>query len=99
SSCAYWRRRCRAGCRRPAAPRAARCRARAAIPQRAAGIRSTKFSTAAREGVPRPTGVGALDELGGNVMNTPIEAIETEFPIRVERYELACDSAGPGKFR
>jgi N-methylhydantoinase B len=32
-------------------------------------------------------------------MNTPVEAIETEFPVRVERYELACDSAGPGKFR
>jgi N-methylhydantoinase B len=40
-----------------------------------------------------------MDELVVNVMNTPIEAIETEFPIRVERYELACDSAGPGKFR
>ena len=44
-------------------------------------------------------GVSAMDELVVNVMNTPVEAIETEFPVRVERYELACDSGGPGKFR
>jgi N-methylhydantoinase B len=25
--------------------------------------------------------------------------VESEFPVRVERYELATDSAGPGKFR
>jgi N-methylhydantoinase B len=40
-----------------------------------------------------------MDELVVNVMNTPVEAIETEFPVRVERYELACDSGGPGMFR
>ena len=34
-----------------------------------------------------------------NVMNTPVEAIETEFPVRIERYELRQDSAGPGRFR
>jgi N-methylhydantoinase B len=32
-------------------------------------------------------------------MNTPVEAIESEFPVRVERYELATDSGGPGTFR
>ena len=32
-------------------------------------------------------------------MNTPVEAIETEFPVRVERYELARDSGGAGRFR
>jgi len=40
-----------------------------------------------------------MDELVVNVMNTPVEAIETEFPVRVERYELARDSGGPGTFR
>jgi N-methylhydantoinase B len=40
-----------------------------------------------------------MDELVVNVMNTPVEAIETEFPVRVERYELAADSGGPGTFR
>jgi N-methylhydantoinase B len=48
---------------------------------------------------PDGDGVSAMDELVVNVMNTPVEAIETEFPVRVERYELACDSGGPGKFR
>jgi N-methylhydantoinase B len=40
-----------------------------------------------------------MDELVVNVMNTPVEAIETEFPVRVERYELVTDSGGPGTFR
>lgn len=32
-------------------------------------------------------------------MNTPIEAAEIEFPVRVEKYEFITDSAGAGKFR
>src|SRR6516164_9348049 len=48
---------------------------------------------------PDGDGVSAMDELVVNVMNTPVEAVETEFPVRVERYELACDSGGPGTFR
>src|SRR5262249_52536945 len=48
---------------------------------------------------PDGDGVSAMDELVINVMNTPVEAIETEFPVRIERYELMQDSAGPGKFR
>jgi N-methylhydantoinase B len=40
-----------------------------------------------------------MDELVVNVMNTPVEALETEFPVRVERYELATDSAGAGTYR
>ncbi|HEY7242260.1 MAG TPA: hydantoinase B/oxoprolinase family protein [Xanthobacteraceae bacterium] len=48
---------------------------------------------------PGSDGVSAMDELVVNVMNTPVEAIETEFPVRVERYELAADSGGPGTFR
>jgi N-methylhydantoinase B len=31
--------------------------------------------------------------------NTPIEAVEFEFPIRIERYELIADSGGAGKYR
>jgi N-methylhydantoinase B len=34
-----------------------------------------------------------------NTSNLPIEAMEMEFPLRVERYELVADSAGAGKFR
>jgi N-methylhydantoinase B len=48
---------------------------------------------------PDGDGVSAMDELVVNVMNTPVEAIESEFPVRVERYELARDSGGPGTFR
>lgn len=31
--------------------------------------------------------------------NTPVEVLETEFPVRVVRHEWIEDSAGPGKFR
>jgi N-methylhydantoinase B len=48
---------------------------------------------------PDGDGVSAMDELVINVMNTPVEAVESEFPIRIERYELVTDSAGPGLFR
>jgi N-methylhydantoinase B len=48
---------------------------------------------------PDGDGVSAMDELVINVMNTPVEAVETEFPVRVERYELIPDSGGAGKFR
>jgi N-methylhydantoinase B len=48
---------------------------------------------------PGADGVSAMDELVVNVMNTPVEAVETEFPVRVESYGLAQDSGGPGTFR
>ena len=31
-----------------------------------------------------------------NTSNLPIEAMEIEFPLRIERYELVCDSGGAG---
>jgi N-methylhydantoinase B len=34
-----------------------------------------------------------------NTSNLPIEAMEIEFPVRVERYELVQDSAGAGQYR
>jgi N-methylhydantoinase B len=48
---------------------------------------------------PNGDGVSAMDELVVNVMNTPVEAVETEFPVRVESYGLAQDSGGPGAYR
>ena len=33
-----------------------------------------------------------------NTLNTPIEALELEFPLRVERYELRYGSGGSGRF-
>jgi N-methylhydantoinase B len=34
-----------------------------------------------------------------NTMNTPVEVLETAYPLRVERYELRADSGGAGQFR
>jgi N-methylhydantoinase B len=34
-----------------------------------------------------------------NTLNTPIEAFEMEYPMRVERYELLYDSGGVGEHR
>ena len=34
-----------------------------------------------------------------NTLNTPIEAIEREYPMRVERYEFAPGTGGRGKYR
>lgn len=32
-------------------------------------------------------------------MNTPVEVLERQFPVRIERYEFISDSGGPGTFR
>ncbi len=34
-----------------------------------------------------------------NTLNTPIEVLETAYPLRVERYALRPDTAGAGRFR
>jgi len=34
-----------------------------------------------------------------NTLNTPIEALEAEYPLRVTRYALRADSGGRGRFR
>ena len=34
-----------------------------------------------------------------NTMNTPVEALEITYPLRVERYELREGSAGEGRYR
>jgi len=53
-------------------------------------------------------GQGALPDRDGsdamhvsmtNTSNLPIEAMEMEFPLRVERYELVPDSGGAGRYR
>lgn len=44
---------------------------------------------------------GATNQLVGNgdLPNTPIEVLETRFPVRVDRLEYAPETAGIGKFR
>ena len=50
-------------------------------------------------GTARGDGLSATFGLMANAFDLPIEALELEHPLRVERYELACDSGGPGRFR
>ncbi|MBV9103484.1 MAG: hydantoinase B/oxoprolinase family protein [Candidatus Eremiobacteraeota bacterium] len=49
----------------------------------------------------RPTndGLDAIQCHMTNTMNTPIEAIEREYPLRVERYELVEGTGGAGRHR
>lgn len=49
----------------------------------------------------RPTrdGMDTVDTLYANTRNNPIEDIESHYPLRVTRYELREDGAGPGTFR
>lgn len=44
-------------------------------------------------------GMDAVDTLYANTRNNPIEDIEAHYPLRVERYELRDQAAGPGKWR
>ncbi|MBI1877809.1 MAG: hydantoinase B/oxoprolinase family protein, partial [Chloroflexi bacterium] len=44
-------------------------------------------------------GLGPVDTLFANTRNNPIEDIEAHLPLRVLRYELREDSAGPGRWR
>lgn len=49
----------------------------------------------------RPTidGVDCIESDTSNCMNTPVEATELEYPLRVHQYELWQDSGGAGRYR
>jgi N-methylhydantoinase B len=49
----------------------------------------------------RPTrdGVDACSSSVVNFSNNPIEVIESEYPLLIERYGYVADTGGPGKFR
>jgi N-methylhydantoinase B len=44
-------------------------------------------------------GLSGIWSIVGNTWNVPVEVVEQRFPVRVERYELRCDSGGPGEHR
>lgn len=44
-------------------------------------------------------GADAVSTGTSNAMNIPVEAIEIDYPIRINRYELAPDTGGAGRFR
>lgn len=48
---------------------------------------------------PNKDGINALSSGIANTMNTPIEALEMSFPLRVDCYELIPGSGGDGKYR
>ena len=50
-------------------------------------------------GRPRQDGADGQDSHLPRFMNTPVEAVEQRFPVRIERYEFLPDSGGAGKFR
>jgi len=50
-------------------------------------------------GTPAHDGLEGVAHLGANQSNIPIEMIEAEHPLRIERYALVPDSGGPGKYR
>jgi N-methylhydantoinase B/oxoprolinase/acetone carboxylase alpha subunit len=49
----------------------------------------------------RPTkdGVDACSSSVVNFSNNPVEIIESEYPLMIERYGYLPDTGGPGKFR
>jgi N-methylhydantoinase B len=49
----------------------------------------------------RPTqdGIDAIHSHMTNTLNTPIEVLETFYPVRVERYEIREGSGGSGRYR
>ncbi len=50
-------------------------------------------------GRPNKDGVDANSSAVVNFSNNPVEVIEAEYPIAIERYGFVPDSGGPGKFR
>jgi N-methylhydantoinase B len=44
-------------------------------------------------------GIAAIHSHMTNTLNTPVEVLETLYPVRVERYEIREGSGGMGKFR
>ncbi len=48
---------------------------------------------------PSRDGIDAIHAHMTNTLNTPIEAIEREYPLRVTRYEIAEGTGGAGRYR
>jgi N-methylhydantoinase B len=48
---------------------------------------------------PNKDGINTIAAGISNTMNTPVEVMETAFPVRIERYEINPDSGGAGRYR
>jgi N-methylhydantoinase B len=62
--------------------------------------RFTYYETIAggQGGCPRAHGPSAVHVTMSNTLNTPVEALELAYPLRVERYALRLGSGGRGRF-
>jgi N-methylhydantoinase B len=47
---------------------------------------------------PRGAGISGVHSHMTNTLNTPVESLETHYPLRVRRYELRRNSGGTGRF-
>lgn len=50
-------------------------------------------------GRPTADGIDGVQVGMTNTLNTPVESLETEYPLRVDRYAFRPDSGGDGQFR
>lgn len=50
-------------------------------------------------GRPTKDGIDGIHSHMTNTLNTPVEALETSYPLRVERYELRPGTGGNGQYR
>jgi N-methylhydantoinase B len=48
---------------------------------------------------PDQDGVDGISSLAANMANTPVEVMESEFPVRIEEYGFVPDTGGAGRFR
>jgi N-methylhydantoinase B len=48
---------------------------------------------------PNKDGINCIASTISNTMNTPIEVLETSFPVRIEHYGINPDSGGAGRYR
>lgn len=58
-----------------------------------------EFLFGAWGGRPKKDGIDGLSSLAVNYSNSPVEMVEGEQPIRIERYAFRPDSGGPGRSR
>jgi N-methylhydantoinase B len=47
----------------------------------------------------RHDGQEGVPHMASNQANVPVEMIESDYPIRIERYGFAADTGGPGRYR
>lgn len=66
---------------------------------RKAWVLTEGFNETASGGRPDKDGMDGQGSNVTNQANTPVEIIETEYPIRITRYGFAPDTEGAGKFR